>query len=183
MRLFVAVDMSDELRERLNELCQLVGKFKGVKPVEKENIHITLMFLGEVPDRRVELVKEKLRDVRVEPFRLHIRGIGFFPSAGQMRVIWAGVEEGKDEITKLADLVGTSMRKLGFKRDKDFVAHATIARVKRISAEDRRRLLQALDPYINEDFGWMDVKDFRLKKSTLTSKGPIYEDLEVYKLD
>ncbi len=182
MRLFVAVDMSEELRERLNELCELVGKFKGVKPVEKENIHITLMFLGEVPDRRVEIVKEKLRDIKAEPFKLHLKGLGFFPSAGQVRVIWVGVEEGKDEISRLADLVGASMKKLGFKRDKDFVAHATIARVKRITAEDKRKLFQALEPYMNEDFGWMDVRDFRLKKSTLTSKGPIYEDLEVYEL-
>ncbi len=182
MRLFVAVDMSEELRERLNELCQLVGKFKGVKPVERENLHITLMFLGEVPDRRVEVVKEKLREVKAEPFRLHLKGIGFFPSAGQVRVIWVGVEEGKEEISKLADLVGNSMKKLGFKRDKEFVAHATIARVKKIAGEDKRKLLQALEPYMNEDFGWMDVKEFKLKKSTLTSSGPIYEDLEIYEL-
>jgi 2'-5' RNA ligase len=182
MRLFVAVDMSDELRERMYELCELVGKFKGVKPVEKENIHITLMFLGEVPDRRVEIVKEKLRDVKAEPFKLHLKGIGFFPSAGQIRVIWVGVEEGKDEISKLADSVGSSMRKLGFKRDKAFVAHATIARVKRITAEDKRKLLQALEPYMDTDFGWMDVKEFKLKKSTLTTSGPIYEDLEIYEL-
>ncbi len=182
MRLFVAVDMSEEIRERLNELCQLVGKFRGVKPVEKENLHITLMFLGEVPDRRVEVVKEKLREVKTAPFKLHLKGVGFFPSAGQVRVIWVGVEEGKEEISKLADLVGNLMKKLGFKRDKEFVAHATIARVKKIAAEDKRRLLQALEPYMNEDFGWMDVKEFKLKKSTLTSSGPIYEDLEIYEL-
>jgi len=182
MRLFVAVDMSEEIRERLNELCQLVGKFRGVKPVEKKNLHITLMFLGEVPDRRVEVVKEKLREVKTAPFKLHLKGVGFFPSAGQVRVIWVGVEEGKEEISKLADLVGNSMKKLGFKRDKGFVAHATIARIKRIAAEDKRRLLQALEPYMNEDFGWMDVKEFKLKKSTLTSSGPIYEDLEIYEL-
>ncbi len=182
MRLFVAVDMSEEIRERIGELCELVGKFRGVKPVEKENIHITLMFLGEVPERRVEVVKEMLKDVKAEPFRLHLKGLGFFPSINQMRVIWAGVEEGKEEISSLAELVGASMKRLGFKRDKEFVAHATIARIKRITADDRRRLLQVLEPYMDEDFGWMEVKDFRLKKSTLTSKGPIYEDLEIYKL-
>jgi 2'-5' RNA ligase len=182
MRLFIAVDISDELRERLHELCGLLGKFKGVKPVEIENIHITLMFLGEVPDRRVEIVKEKLRDVKAEPFKLHLKGIGFFPSASHARVIWVGVGEGKDEISKLAELVGNSMRRLGFKRDKAFVAHATIARVKKITAEDKRKLLQALEPYMDTDFGWMDVREFKLKKSTLTSSGPIYEDLEIYKL-
>ncbi len=183
MRLFVAVDMSEEIRERISELCELVGKFRGVKPVEKENIHITLMFLGEVPERRVEVVKEMLKEVRAETFRLHLKGLGFFPSMNQMRVIWVGVEEGKEEISNLAELVGASMRRLGFRRDKEFIAHATIARIKRITAEDRRKLLQVLEPYMDEDFGWMEVRDFRLKKSTLTSKGPIYEDLEVYKLD
>ncbi|HIP62631.1 MAG TPA: RNA 2',3'-cyclic phosphodiesterase [Archaeoglobus profundus] len=182
MRLFIAVDLSDELREKINEVCELVGKFKGVKPVEKENLHITLMFLGEVPDRRVEVIKEMLKTVKMEPFKLHLKGIGFFPSASQARVIWVGVEEGKDEISKLADLIESSMKKIGFKRDKDFVAHATIARVKSITAEDRRKLMKALEPWLEEDFGWMDVKEFKLKKSTLTPSGPIYEDLEIYKL-
>ena len=183
MRLFVAVDVSDELRERLNEICQLVGKFKGVKPVEKENLHITLMFLGEVPDRRVEVVRERLKEVKMQPFEIHLKGIGFFPSRGQMRVIWVGVEEGREEISRLAEMVGDSMRRLGFKRDKEFVAHATIARVKRITSDDRSKLLKALEPYMDEDFGWMSVRDFRLKKSTLTSSGPIYEDIEVYELE
>ncbi len=182
MRLFVAVDVSDDLREKIYELCRIVGKFKGVKPVEKENLHITLMFLGEVPDRRVEIVKEMLRDVRMEPFDLHLRGIGFFPSMGQMRVIWVGIDEGKEEISRLAESVGASMKKLGFKRDKEFVAHATIARVKKVTASEKAKIAKALEPYMDEDFGWMKVEDFRLKKSTLTSSGPIYEDLEIYRL-
>ena len=60
MRLFVAVDLSDEVRDRMENVLKTFKDFKGVKAVEKENLHITLMFLGEVPDRRVEIIKEKL---------------------------------------------------------------------------------------------------------------------------
>ena len=167
MRLFIAVDLSDELRERINEVLELVGKFKGVKPVEKENLHITLMFLGEVPDRRVEVIKGMLKTVKMEPFKLHLKGIGFFPSASQARVIWVGVEEGKDEISKLADLIESSMKKIGFKRDKDFVAHATIARVKSITAEDRRKLMKALEPWLEEDFGSKAFINFLLSSAVI----------------
>jgi 2'-5' RNA ligase len=183
MRLFVAVDMSDEVRENIYSLYNIIKSFKGLKPVEKENIHITLKFLGEVPDQRVEIVKDRLGEVKAKAFRMHLKGIGFFPSGKHIRVIWVGVEEGNEEISRLAEMVENAMKRLGFKRDKSFVAHATIARVKNISPADKRKLLNELEPYMNSDFGWMDVKDFRLKKSTLTPSGPIYTDLAVYSLE
>jgi len=182
MRLFVAVDLSEELKEVIGSIAESIGVFKGVKPVEKHNLHITLMFLGEVPDRRVEIVKEQLRSVEMSGFKIGLKGIGFFPSPSSVRVVWVGVEEGKDDLCKLAGEVEKSLKKLGFKRDKEFVAHATIARVKRITPDERDKMLKILNEYLDYDFGTMDVSDFRLKKSTLTPKGPIYEDLEVYKL-
>ena len=109
--------------------------------------------------------------------------MGSFPSQGNIRVIWVGVEEGGENLKVLADSVESSLRSLGFRRDKDFVAHATVARVKRLAPSDRERLLRAVERYKDYDFGEMIVENFRLKKSTLTPKGPIYEDVEIYKLE
>jgi 2'-5' RNA ligase len=181
MRLFIAVDVSDDVRESICSVQSAIKQF-NLKAVEKQNIHITLKFLGEVQDSRIEVIKDKLKEIKMNPFRMHFKGIGFFPSAGYIRVIWAGVEEGKEEISKLAEMVEDKMKKLGFKKQ-DFVAHATVARVKQISQEERRRLVQELEPYLNNDFGWMSVKDFRLKKSTLTPSGPLYTDLATYALE
>jgi 2'-5' RNA ligase len=112
-----------------------------------------------------------------------MKGIGFFPSPSNIRVVWAGVEEGNEEMVKLAKNIENTMRKFGFKREKSFAAHATIARVKKITTHDKKKLVYALEPHMNKDFGWMDVTDFRLKKSVLTPKGPIYSDVEVLKLE
>ncbi len=182
MRLFVAVDLSEDIREKMENVLKIFKDFEGVKAVEKENLHITLMFLGEVPDRRVEVVKEKLRDVKTEPFKIRLKGIGYFPSQSSMRVVWVGVEEGRENLRGLSDMVASSLKSLGFKRDKEFVAHATVARVKRMSSADKERLMRVMEGYKDFDFGEMVVDCFKLKKSTLTPKGPIYEDVEVYSL-
>ncbi len=182
MRLFVAVDLSDDIRDKLYSVIRRIEGFRGIKTVERENIHITLMFLGDVKDRNVEIVRERLREVEMRRFKIRLRGIGFFPSRDNIRVIWAGVEDGKDELKMLADKIERNLKKLGFKRDKEFVAHATIARAKRLDLGNRLKILRILEEFSDKEFGIMDVEDFRLKKSTLTPKGPIYEDLEVYRL-
>ncbi len=179
MRLFVAVDLSDDVREKVEKVLNVFKDFRGVKPVEKENLHITLMFLGEVPDRRVDVVKEKLRDIKVDPFRIRLKGLGDF----NFRVFWIGVVEGEERLNLLAREVENSLKSLGFRRDKDFVAHATVARVKKLDRSDREKLVRSLEIFRDYEFGEMLVDNFKLKKSTLTSKGPIYEDLEVYSLE
>ncbi len=176
MRLFVAVDLKDDLREEIEKVLRIFREFRGIKPVEKENLHITLMFLGEVPDRKVDMVKEKLRGIKLEPFKIRLKGLGNF----NYRVFWIGVLEGKDLLSILAKEVENSLKKIGFKRDKEFVAHATVARVKRLNPNDRIKLEKSLESFKDYDFGEMIVDCFKLKKSTLTSKGPIYEDLEIY---
>lgn len=177
MRLFVAVDIPEELRERLKPLLNLLSRYRGIKPVEPENLHITLKFLGEVNDARAELVKDRLRKVEFDPFTIRFRGIGFFPRPDYMRVIWVGVEG--EGIYKLAEKIEKEMRKLGFKKDREFRAHLTVGRVKRIDADLRMKLAEELKEF-NRDYGEFTVEEFRLKRSTLTPKGPIYDDVEVF---
>ena len=177
MRLFVAIDISEELRREFIPLLNLLSKYRGIKPVEPENLHITLKFLGEVNEARAELVRDRLRQIRFEPFEIRFRGIGYFPGQNYMRVIWVGVEG--DGIYSLARDVEGKMKKLGFKKDKDFKAHLTVGRVKRIDSQARLRLADELREF-DREFGSMVVNEFRLKKSTLTPRGPIYEDVEVF---
>ncbi|NOY11984.1 MAG: RNA 2',3'-cyclic phosphodiesterase [Archaeoglobi archaeon] len=177
MRLFVAIDISEELRKEFVPLIQLLSGYKGIKPVEPENLHITLKFLGEVNEARAELIRDRLRQIDFEPFEIEFRGIGYFPSQSYMRVVWVGVEG--EGIYSLAEKVEREMRKLGFRKDKDFRAHLTVGRVKRIDSEARARLARQLEEF-SRDYGRMLVDRFKLKKSTLTPKGPIYEDVEVF---
>ncbi|AIY90223.1 RNA 2',3'-cyclic phosphodiesterase [Geoglobus acetivorans] len=177
MRLFVAIDISEDIRKELLPLLSLLSNYRGIKPVEPENLHITLKFLGEVNDAKAELIRERLRQIQFEPFEIRFGGIGFFPNSNYIRVIWVGVEGA--EIYGLAKNVEDSMKRLGFRKDKDFRAHLTVGRVKRIGPQDRAKLLKELEAYSRE-YGEMVVDKFSLKKSTLTPRGPIYEDVEVF---
>ncbi len=177
MRLFVAVDIPDELREKFKPLLKLLSGYRGIKPVEPENLHITLKFLGEVNDARAELVRDRLRNVKFDPFTIRFQGVGFFPRPDYMRVIWIGVEG--DGIYELAEKVEKEMRKLGFKKDREFRAHMTVGRVKRVDADLRAKLVEELKEF-DRDYGEFTVDSFKLKRSTLTPKGPIYDDVEVF---
>ncbi|MFP3909150.1 MAG: RNA 2',3'-cyclic phosphodiesterase [Archaeoglobaceae archaeon] len=183
MRLFIAADLDPKIREELVPVQQFLDR-RGIKTVEKDNIHITLKFLGEVEDKRIEPIKEALRQIKLNSFNMHVKGVGFFPSPNHVKVAWVGVEEGKDEMIKLAEQIEDRMKKLKFKKEKKkFIPHATLARIKKINAQEREKMLKDLEPYLNQDFGWMKVNEFTLKKSELTPKGPVYSDLEIFELD
>ncbi len=180
MRLFVAVDVSDEIREKIFNLSRFFN-FRGAKAVEKDNIHITLKFIGEVDNRKKDIIVEKLNEIEFESFTVRFKGIGFFPSASKMRVVWAGVED-PGEMRRLAEMVEDKLSEAGIKKERRFLAHATIARIKRIDGKMRSELIKKLEPHMKDDFGEMRVESFALKKSTLTPKGPIYDDVQVFKL-
>jgi 2'-5' RNA ligase len=97
-----------------------------------------------------------------------------------MRVVWVGVERGAEELRTLAYRIEDAMMNLKFKRERRFVPHATIARVKRIDPALKRKLVEKLTEFEGEEFGEMEVTHFSLKKSTLTQAGPIYEDLRLF---
>lgn len=179
MRLFVAVDVENEVKDRIYSLSKALNSINGVKAVERENIHITLKFLGEVNEVKAEKIKEALNSVEAEPFKAHFYNVGFFPSKGKIRVVWVGVNEGNAEFKDLALKVENSVKRLGFRRDKEFVAHATVARIKK--PVNRDQLIKTIESF-ESDFGWMEVDKFKLKQSILTPKGPIYKDLQVYRL-
>ena len=175
MRLFIAIDIDDDMREKFLPILNTLSRFSGIKTVEPQNLHITLKFLGEVDSIKAERVKEKLSEIDFKPFTISFSSIGFFPNEKYMRVVWVGAEG--EELYRLAKNVEEKMRKLGFKKEKDFKGHLTLARIKRI--ERKEVLLKELERF-NKRFGEMEVSEFKVKKSTLTSKGPIYEDLYVF---
>ncbi len=176
MRLFVAVDMDEKIRETLSPLLSQLSKFKGLKTVERENLHTTLMFLGEVPEAKLRDIQIALSQVEFEPFKIILKGVGKFPNRGDPRVLWVGIEEGKDRMIRLAENVYLALKKLGFERDKSFEAHVTVARIKNRIPE----LQKFLEDFKDANFGEMLVKDFRLKQSILKPSGPVYKDVYVF---
>ncbi len=183
MRTFVALEISEEVRERLERFQRkLLRGWASLKLVEPENLHLTLKFLGEVEEGRLGEVEEALRRgcSGVFPFTMEVKGTGVFPSPQYVRVVWAGVGEGWEKVSSLQRGVDRELGRLGFPRDPEFVPHLTLARVKNV--KNRGEFLRAVEEGGKEEFGRMEVREVHLKKSVLTPRGPIYEDLRTFSL-
>ncbi|MFA4647849.1 RNA 2',3'-cyclic phosphodiesterase [Pyrococcus kukulkanii] len=182
MRAFIAIDVSEEVRDAIVRAQDFIGtKEAKIKFVERENLHITLKFLGEITQEQAEEIKKILAEIakRHKKHEVRVKGIGVFPNPNYVRVIWAGVEN-DEGIKAIAQDIERELSKLGFKKDKEFVAHVTIGRVKFV--KDKLGLAMKLKELANEDFGTFRVEAIELKKSTLTPKGPIYETLARFEL-
>lgn len=192
MRAFIAVDLSEEVRAKIEEIQKefarlgLQGTLKFVNP---KQAHQTVKFLGEVPDGDVERVKSALVGITQKPFDIELQGVGFFPAAPldkarNIRVIWTGMKEGEEQLKALQKEVELEMHALGFPLEKRFNAHVTLCRVKKPlrSKDDLGRVLKKIAEFRDVEVGRMRVDELKLKKSTLTPRGPIYEDIYVKRL-
>lgn len=174
MRCFVAVDLPEEIKREIPPIQQAFA-MNGLKLVDPELVHITLKFLGEVPESRVAEIVDALARVRFSPFRARIRGVGAFPGRS-IRVIWLGATGPFEDLARVVD---TALEPFGFERDKKFSAHATLARVKEPALS--RILAERISGISEIDLGEFTVERFVLKKSTLTPRGPIYEDVAEFR--
>jgi len=182
MRAFIAIDVNEAVRDNLVKAQERIGNRSAkIKFVERENLHVTLKFLGEIDETTVDEVKKALAEIarKHRKHRVRVKGVGVFPNPNYVRVIWAGIEN-DEGIKAIAEDVEKEMRKLGFRRDRDFVAHITLGRVKFV--RDKIELARVLKDLANEDFGEFNVEAIELKKSTLTPRGPIYETIARFEL-
>lgn len=176
MRAFIAVDAPSAALSRLQqEIMSTAGwKARDVKPVEAQNFHFTMIFLGEIDEHQAETVKEMLSGVTFEPFSITYRGVGAFPKPDFARVIWVGVDPaGGQKLVALADKIASLMAQIGFKQDKPFSPHLTLFRVKNNTV----RLGSIADKYKDVDFGSDLIDKVHLKKSDLSPSGPTYSNI------
>lgn len=125
-REFVAVEVPASIR---HELFRLQEGADDVRWTPLEQLHLTLRFLGEVPDHLQEPIEERLARVRVEPFILPIEGVGAFPPKGPPRVVWSGTGTGHPRLFQLRQQIDDAL--LGARLDLDvrtFHAHVTLGR-------------------------------------------------------
>src|ERR1039457_1697986 len=188
MRLFVALDIDEAIQQRLDDYVRtLLPRLPGVRFVRSSNYHVTLQFLGEVP--QPEAVRERLRQVRAPGFQLSVRGVGFFPDARAPRVFWAGVEA--PALPALARSIGQSLEALGFAQESGFHPHLTLARNGSGRPRPGRgeRPAEAFAPLARfvasspaPEFGTMTAREFFLYESRLSTGGALYCKLEGFEL-
>lgn len=181
MRIFIAVDLPSELRKALKELQrELKPVTDTARWVAPESIHITLKFIGEVPERRLEDIDRALEGLSWKPFTVAVRGVGFFPGTRSPRVFWAGMEAPTME--GLTEQLDTRLERLGFEKEKRaFRPHITLARARETRMDSS--LVTAATNHEERDFGSFTVDRIFLFQSTLKPSGAVYSKLKEYLLE
>ena len=117
MRLFIALDIDDNIRERIVRFLDGVRGFApDARWVKPESLHITLKFIGEKSEEETEIIKRALETITAKMFEINIRGYGFFPTSRMPRVFWIGIDPGK-EVTALAAAVDEKLSALGIRKE------------------------------------------------------------------
>jgi 2'-5' RNA ligase len=195
MRVFVALDIDDSIRQRIQRFMEGVSGFApDARWVRPESLHVTLKFIGEKPNDTIEEIKRVLLGIRAESIEVSFRGYGFFPTAKAARVFWVGIESGPQPHS-LAKAVDEATFTLGIpEEDHPFAPHLTLARGGGRSGAPRwrtgdspnknfQRLQEKLAALPTPDFGTMAAHEFFLYQSQLSQGGPRYTKIASFALE
>ncbi len=175
MRCFIAINLNEELKMEIDRLTAHMKKgIRDVRWVPAENLHITLKFLGAVPDESVEEIREVLSQVSAHysPFDVELRGMGLFPDRKRPRVVWIDILN-SEKLIRLQEEVELFTERLGFKREeRQFSPHLTIGRVR--TPRTGGSLVDAVEELKNTYFGNIRVDMISLMKSDLKPTGAQY---------
>ncbi len=171
MRLFFAIDLPKKIKKILNIIIKDLPQ--NVRPIKVKNMHITLLFLGEVNRKNVPKIISKIKELKYKQFDLEIKDVGTFPPTKFPRIVWIGCEN-----KHLYNLSNKIAKYLEIKNER-FKPHITIGRIK---AKKYVNLKPFLEKYKEGDFGKFRVKKFYLMESKLSDTGPEYYIVEEFDL-
>jgi 2'-5' RNA ligase len=180
IRAFIAVLLPEEVKQSLSALQDRLraGSYVSAKWVDPGNIHLTLKFLGNISPgmtgRITSAMETAAREIR--PFRIQVKGLGAFPNANRVNIVWVGMEGDVERLALLQKRIDAQLSHLGFKSEnRPFTPHLTIARIRdHASAEERRKLGRIIEDTAFDTSHPVDVSAVHLMKSQLTRQGPIY---------
>ncbi|HEX2769799.1 MAG TPA: RNA 2',3'-cyclic phosphodiesterase [Geobacteraceae bacterium] len=168
-RLFIAIDLPEQVKEAV---AGIAGELPGARPVPREQIHLTLRFIGEVDEEMFLAIKRVLSTVSGAPFPLTLKGVGHFPPGRYPRVLWVGMEESGPlrELQKKVELalIGAGVAA----EERGFSPHITIARLKETPPAKVAVLEEKHNLFVAEPF---PVGEFYLYSSTLAREGAIHK--------
>jgi 2'-5' RNA ligase len=179
-RLFIAIHIPEQIQRELVTIQENVraklptGSVNWTKP---EQLHVTLKFLGNVPNEQVEALKEQLGKVLKCTFSFDLRAeeVGAFPDTRFPRVIWAGLTDTHGTLAQIHQHIEVAVSRFTTKDAREkFHAHVTLGRVKHLKAPDRKLLFEVLSKMNRQFFGEWQVKEIELMRSQLSSQGAVH---------
>lgn len=172
-RIFISIDIPENIKKEIRKIQKQLPEFYG-KIIETENLHLTLKFLGEINKEKIRKIREKLKTINFRNFNAEISEIGVF-SENYIRIIWLRIKN-CDELQEKIDNI---LEEFGFEKEKRFMSHLTIARVKKIN--NKNKFLSELEKIKIPKLSF-NITNFRLKESVLYSKRAYYKNIEIYNL-
>ncbi len=178
IRAFIAVDLDPAVTERIGALQAELAKMRAdVRWVGNDNLHVTLKFLGPIPEADIPSITEVMGNIarRHAPWKIELQGLGAFPSFRRPRVLWLGVHDG-GKLCEVAHELDEGLLPLGFAAEqRPFQPHLTLCRVR--SLRRWEVLEKELKAHLEESFGESVVDEFILYRSDLRPTGAIYTPL------
>ena len=173
-RLFIAIEISRRVKAELEALHREIPGMCWVPP---EQIHLTLAFLGEVEEEKLELLFRGLGRIEAEPFTFRLTGPGCFPRSGKPRVLWYGVER-LLSLERLAQRIRNAVTACGIElEERPFSPHITLARVKGAAPDAVKSFV---DHPGTTRFPAVTVRQFVLFQSILSRQGALHQPLKVF---
>jgi 2'-5' RNA ligase len=194
MRLFIALDIDDSIRARIQRFVEGVSGFASeARWVRPESMHVTLKFIGEKPADAVEEIKHAVSAVKGVTFEISFRGFGYFPTVKSARVFWVGIQAGP-QLASLATAVDQATAALGIPKEAHpYSPHLTLARGgggsgapgrQRENRPNRgfQKLQEKLAALPSPEFGTMTAREFFLYQSQPMRGGARYTKIERFEL-
>jgi len=184
-RLFVSVDLAERFVDEIRAIQETLTPASGIRPTDPEQVHVTLAFLGETPEDRVGTVRDAVASgvdrADLDPFDVTYRDLGVFPSEDYISVVWVGVAQGSEPMTRLHHSIVGALEDAGLSVDthETFTPHATIARMDHGGGKEH---VQDVVRNSTPELGADRVENVRLKRSLLGPDGPSYETVESFGL-
>jgi len=184
-RLFLALKLDDFV---LSNLMRSTNKFREILPEVKwygeSTIHLTLKFFGNIPLTEVLDINKSVKKAisEINPFSFVTRGLGGFPNLEKPRVFWAGIDDGKAEIEKLAASLDKFLQESYGAEIRKFVPHITLGRINR-KIELNKKQIHEFNQFENKKFGVTTVNGINLYSSELTPSGPVYSKIDSWEFE
>lgn len=183
MRLFVSIDLPEELAPAVEAIQDDFRDASGLDLTDPSQAHVTLKFLGEVDEDRLAVLEDAIvaavDDAAVEPFEATYAGLGAFPDEDYIRVVWLGVAAGAAEMVALHDALERRTTAIGFDpAEHEFTPHVTLARMEHAGGKELVQRALESEPVA----GTARVEAIRLTESVLRPDGPAYSTVASFEL-
>ena len=183
LRCFVAIELEEAIRQAIRQTQALLkatpaGQYcRWVRP---EGIHLTLKFLGDVPEDRIDSIAEAIREAAAghQSFHISFASLGCFPNARLPRVTWVGVEDPSGALQSLQSAVDANLSALGYPPEKRaFHPHLTLGRTRRVTRREQAALGELVKRTRIDQLGEMEIREISLMRSQLRPSGAVYTRL------